>query len=411
MAEKNILVCRTTTSLSSVIGNVTMMMMKHIESKFPKDYFKSSYVSTTLGSIQQYNKSGVYKSQLPKLFMKPEYDLNDNTFFDLIPRWHRANEFLFKNLPRYYKPLLINDEDKFYLYIVPDRLKLNFEVKVRVSSIMQQINFMNYLKHSFNLNGYFFINDVPLEAEVPKTFIQVMAEAKGLDLNKYSLGDIEVMNFNEYLKTFSYGHIVPKKNLADGNLMYSSKYSSNILVKVETPSANVDRKGMVDGDPEITFNVSSELWIPCNYIFETIETPSPEIIDDTDVMDRDHIILNYTVKTTPDKTIGDKTLLSWQGFITDANVDVDRLEISDVIEDNIKKIISYNIDNGIDNYSIFDIVLYKDEHKLVRDEHFTFNWETLTLNTLNPYYNMTYHVGLYGNLGKLHETLEILTNK
>jgi len=402
MENQNILVSRASTTVSSIIGNVVSVVKRHIEGNFPKEYFRRVYITTAhTPSQQNENPDNVYKPDLPNLSIRPNFEVQSEHSFQHLPYWYYTHNYIFQNKLRNYRGVLYDEENEFYIYSVPDRIKLSFEVKIKVESLMRQMDTLSYIKQTFNTQGHYFLNAIPIEVEVPKTFIKVLMDEYGVDPNNPS----DLNEFNNYLKIYSSNYITSKKNLSTGKISYMYKYPANILCRMEPPTGDADTKNMSGDNFIVSLNLTMELWTPASFILETGRdldgdacTNLPMEINDSS------IVFNFCLKTEPPYTIKDKSLLLWSGYITDTNVDVDRLDMSDMFsQEKIKSIIDYNNKYEIDNFDIFDIIVFRDNLQLKYNDDYTFNWNTLELLTKNPFFNHTHHVGLYGNLKKIQE--------
>jgi hypothetical protein len=409
-SNKNVLSCRASSTFSSIIGNITSVMKNYILKGFPPNFFSDIYVDTFLPSTKiKEDLDTVFKYRLPALIISPRYEASNETTFDIIPYWRRAWHPIYREARYNYKNVFFDEDGGYFINSIEDRIKMNFDLKIKVQTLMTQLDVINYIRQSFDTRGYFFLNNIPLETEIPKTIIVYLMKEKGIDRYNPNLEDLE--EFNTWLKTYSDGYIEIKKNLADGKDMYSYRYKTNILCKIEPPEADaVNKKNLIDEDALVTFRLSVEFWSPVNYVFETIKTDltEPEPLDPIEY-DKGNIVLNYSFNSFLEQVIEDKTLLIFQGFVTDVNIQIDTLDLTSVLSKELKDIINYNNENEIDNETLFKFKVFRDNYTLANNE-FNFKWDELKLEIINPLFNMNYYVALYGNLAKLNETHKIVSN-
>jgi hypothetical protein len=313
-----------------------------------------------------------------------------------------------KNLRKNYDKVFFNETDQLYIYAMYDRVKLNFEFKIVVHSLMQQMDLLNYIKQMFIFDGHYYLNNIYLESEVPKLFINTILDEKGIDKTDSD----EVIAFHDYLKIYSKNYIDVKKNLANDLDMYTFRYRANILCKAELPEKeDLGKKGMAEDGYSVIMKISTELWCPTGFLYESQKPIPSETSSISDEYVKDTIILNYTIKIEPPLTIADKTMILWQAYISDSNVSVDEVDLTSVMPNSIKKVIEYNNNSAtpINNYDMFEVKVYYDDHELSRETNqFEFDWENLVLKTNEPLFGVTYHTGLWGNLKLINETLDLL---
>jgi hypothetical protein len=410
MAPSNILACRASSTISSIMGNITGIVKEHLQTRFPAGYIKNVIINTTQASTNMAdNGDNVFNKTLPMMSLRPNFDINADNLFGSLPYWHNAWEHIYKN-PRYnYRGVFFNDQDGYYIYSIPDRISFSFDVKVMVSSYMQKIDLVNFIRQVYNINGYYYLNGIPLETQVPNLFISILMQQMGTDVNNPD----SLQKFNDYLKQFSSGYLNPKKNLSNGNTMYSYRYFSNILCKMSDLNVDdTDKVGQIDNNSTVSFRFTTELWVPANFILETtaLEAPPTNLQQDPLLTTDTGFSISFTGRIAPAQTMGNLSLLINQSYITDVNVAVDELDITDLFNSQVSGVIGYNIDTSIDNWSMFDIIVTQDSKQLVKDTDFTFDWNTLTLRTINPLYNMTYNVSIYVDLRKLNETWDAMTS-
>lgn len=413
--NKKVFSCRSSSSLSSVIGNVSYIVKQFISGLFPPDYFSKVYIDTQLTSVY-YEKEfrdgdGVFKSTPPYLVIRPKFQISDDTYFGRLPDWMTTNYFIFKNLEDNYSPVFFDRQNEIYIYSVPDRIKINFEIDIVSNTRMEQLNIAHYLKNSVMHRSYFYLNDCKLETEVPKYFIKVLAENYNIDMQ--SKGEKE--DFLSYIADGSQNFITEKIKASSGNPSYFYIYKTNLLSMFEDfPSIDDGKqKNLVDEGFRISDNFSTEFWVPSNYFLEIGNRRVMDNIGEVKEWDIhelgfDRVVLNYTLNFVPDMDLcinGRKfQFVRKIGYITDDNEDFDILPIEKIFSDDMKQVIKYNNKYGISNEEAFYIkVFYED--KEVNPKNININWEKLELINFHCRTETTYHILLYINKERVNRTI------
>jgi hypothetical protein len=399
--------CRASSSLSSVIGNVSLVVRDFIVGLFPPSFFKDVYIDTSMTSLF-FEKEDIFKHDKPMLVIKPRVSLSDDNIFGRLPDWMSTNYFIFKELNNNYTPVFADTEKQIYVYSVPDRVKLTFEIDIVCSSKMQQINVGHFLKGSVLHKGYFYLYDSYIETEVPKYFIKTIADLLNYDLREPQ----QKSDFLNYLDSKSQSFITEKIKTSSGNPAYFYIYSTNILSQFEDYPQLDDgeQKEMTMNNFRVSETFSVDFSCPSNFFLETKEVLTPEQMQAEPSLEglEDSILLNYTMTFIPPKEvdINGKTFgfLRKQGYITDSSTQLDELPLDEFFSEDIKSVIQYNNKYGINNDEVFSINLYK-ENTLVDPRNVKVLWDTLMLQNWNPSPDTTYHIFLYGDKERINRIL------
>lgn len=328
----------TTGNFSYVLGGLTRYIELFFKKLFPNNYFKYTYISM-MSSMEAMKNKDLYKAGYPHLAIKPEFTFEE-TSMGKLPYLFRVGEWISKNSKNY--PLLLtNSEEDIYLSMVPDRIKVKYEFKIRTGTRMSLYNLTSYITHSIRINAPFFLNSVKLEAIIPNTILKGISDYKNLNLKN----SIDLIEFETYLKKYSDYPIVKKIDSGTGNTVYTHQFITNLLVKfTEYPSVEFTEKGLSKDEESITtINADVELWTTLNYILKT----KWDVLEDDTILDVDSLILDspdlfyvYTTDSEIKKTKDDKSLIIKQDFISGVNMEIDELDIKPVFE-------TYEIDKEI----------------------------------------------------------------
>lgn len=261
--KKTITLCKSITSVSSIVGSVTSVITEFYKSKFPENYFKKVHISTSL-SANSLQKDYYQLQERPYLFIQPQYDLSDGVM-NQLPLWHTASWYVLNDMDSNYTKIFEDVETGIRIYTIPNRIKITFNTGIRVNTEIQAWNVLAYLKQNFESNGFYYLNDVFLANTVPKFIIENICNRIGLDFN--SPRDREKLQ--KYLLQNSKNAIEEVTDLSTGNPSWVYKSPRNILVNYLDLAQNdkqMNNRSVIQN--QITFSLTAELWVPGHFIVQ-----------------------------------------------------------------------------------------------------------------------------------------------
>jgi hypothetical protein len=400
--NNKIIRCESTTTFSSLVGNLTSFFTLYFQSKFPVGFFKKVFISDSLNSSNLENED-IQKYPLPLLTIKPELSM-DSIFMDQLPTWYTQNSYIDKShgaRSKVYTNILRDEEKGIYIYSIPTRVKINFNIRIKLPTTMFMYNTLNVIQNKFENNGYFYCNNVNLQTEVPKIMMIALAEELGLNLN--TVDDRE--KFNDYLSKVSLNKITENINLSNGNSNYAYNFKSNILLNYpDRAQGNKNIKNLVVSDTVIDYVISTECWYPNKFF---IEYPNNKLLQMKEIVEEvlavnDKYKFNIVIDTDYiQPMINGNHLLIKKSFLPDINVEYDVLDF--------KLILYTELVTKLLNKEIFDIRVMCG-NKNLSEKLYTIDYNNYTIKTFMPMSNTTYTVLIYGNLEKLNKVSEMILN-
>jgi hypothetical protein len=395
------------------MSQITGICKDYVENLFPKNFFKEVYITTSnaftdqAGSTEENGDPKVLK--IPRLSISPEFLFNSSETFgwgSAIPTWRRGIHLRYRDCRDYgYKRIFRNEQDDININTVPNRVKFVMYCKVRTDTFLSKLDVGNYLQQRLSEGDRFYLNNKVFESEIPYTIIKAISAIKGLDFNDND----DQLELDKYLKRFSSGQITHKTNQATGNKIYSFLYSSNILVTVSNPPTSDgrvrERINMSDDSGEIEFNLDMEFWIPNNYLLECNAIPQG---DYNPLSTYDKVTFEHFVPMRPPDTIGERTQIAWNKFVTETNVKMDYIEFGAMLSKNVNRFIlerSEKKDYAILK-DIFEIVIFRDDRKLEEGKDYRIEWKKLRVEMIQPLFNYVYNIGIYAKQDELFDAIE-----
>jgi len=320
----NILQCKCTASAANVMGIATTAIKEYLTSFFPPNFFSTIHVETETGTsnIEDYDNN--INRSTPALVISPKMVFTDDTNFQYVPDWTSIAKYTYGRKDVMYNTVFKDDNEKIYLYSVPDRIHIDYDITIVSKTKASQINTAYYLKQSMHQKGFDKIKPL-MEAEIPKYLIYAIGKALGINVsvdNKEEQ-DEGINKIVEYLNNKSSYKIQRKINLATGNPFYTMITLSNFIIEnPEYPDMDDgEETGQTKSKFRTNFQLRVEFWSPMTYILETGKKINPsEVIVPEGIIDNDDmesINFYHTVKFAPAVDLYDKKLFLWESFVTD----------------------------------------------------------------------------------------------
>lgn len=411
--DKQVAFCRATSSLSTLIGSLTSYISNFYKSNFPKNFIRKMYISDSMNALNL--RDGVFQDQnKPYLVITPRFELG-NTFLENPPIWHTTSLYLFRNKARYYRKIFDDKENGIRIYVIPNRIKINYETIIKVQMQMAAWDLLSYINQHFEANGFRYANRVPLQAEIPKNFVVNISKILGLDYNDKD----DRLKLRDYFKQHSLNSITEIINLSTGNPSWMFNYFNNVLLNFpDMPTSERTTTNLAHRSATVNFNFTAEVWMPCSFVMEVDKSKikedfnmeeSMEAIDDR----RFQFNLAFEKPLIPEK-IEDKQIIFKESFLPDVNVEVDELPFDSILSKEMIRVIDTLVKYKIPLEKVIDIKLFSNGYPISK-ERYEVDYENYILKTKEPNSNITYTLILYGNLKILNEVNNLVltdnTNK
>lgn len=399
-------ICSSANSLSSIIGSVTSYITEYFKSKFPEKYFKETYISSTMAA-SAIQKDYFEPKKRPYLFIQPQFDLSEGIMGQLPMLFTDYSWVYLQNLRKNYNLIFEDPNTGIRIFNAFKRTKIQFRIGIRVNSEMQGWNCLSYIDQNFQTNGWFFLNKVFLQTQVPPFIIENIANRLNYDLSDPS--DQERME--DFMMQYSYNGIYLTKDLATGNDRFMYKYPVNILVNYpDISSNNRNMRQNVIQNSQIEYQITAELWTPSMFIMELDNMErfkNVKLIQPSDYEDgtyRFSMVLNEDyIPYTKD----DRNIIFRRNFIPEVNVEYDTVDLKVVLPTNVHKICDLLKKYRIKMSKVFTVDLYING-KLLFPENYSFDEKDFILKTKNPMSNTTYTVVCYADMGIINKINDLM---
>ena len=265
------------TSSTTFLSSLTGVIKKRVIGMFKKDYFKHIYIDTE-ETFQEHNKSRLMNKHLakieyPSMTISPQISL-DQPVGDMNTPLATDPNFIVPRNYRYYYPTLLEDPNgKYGIYFATRYRTFNLKFTIITDSFDQSTEIGYYLDSRFNDNTFKFMSNQIIQCEVPKTFVNAIAQVEGLftsDVDDKNTNQDDLNKLDMMLAQMGrrYSAIVRKRSMTDNKVGYFFEEKKNLLTlwtDLDMPEGII-RDTNVNGEYEITFRVQVSCYWPSAYI-------------------------------------------------------------------------------------------------------------------------------------------------
>lgn len=397
------------TSMSHTYGNIFAFVQNWLINLFPKDLFKTIHVNSKIAHRQIRSTTHEYvKKTKPIIIFRPRIgDVNDERFLkntpmiermtDIYSSWGGANLVSFFNDPKHDLSV------KFQL----NRSVFYIDVILIFDTLMQEIDYMHYIQnavrigHNFNLSTY-------LESYIPQEMLKIISDISGVPLYD---GHGSTRDFLKYMEGNSNFPVTYKLQGSTGTREFYRYYPANIdTIITDLSSDDGERSGQISSDYKISFSVRVEFnstgfyYIFSDHLFgdyKNLPTTYPE--------DSSIIPVFTDVILKEDLNLRD----GWRVY-NSASCRLDKpddvINIDELINDSIRRVMKYHKDNGLPYFDFLDIKIRK-QGKIVHDGtdyNIDYDNMSITFNNANNYY--TYKIIVCVNVEYINDFIKQTLN-
>lgn len=411
-----------TSSVAEVYGNVSSYLIRYIEEHLDKNFFHYKSISTELsyrnlrrqlGANTQNEKS---KRKKPYLIVNPLIkEMSNDMFLYDVPLTKNYDTLETGIDVRHLQTIFEDKENLFSLRYRINHIRLEFNITLTVSNVLQQMNLYNKLLNQFTWDqpiGYV----VPLEAQIPKSMVEYIAAIKQCDITK----DINIPYFIDYLNSHSRNPITRKIYTGSSLKEFYMYYKHTVLFTFSDMSMEAgNKKGAVDDSYSITFNVSTEFNIPALFALIGEKPEYTNLKVGLSVMEEDNDISNYMPLFTIDNLdCAYRDNSSGYRFYTSLLIEMDKNDDGKDVSlpfllfkkedmDILAKVKDMYMDNE-NIFTLIDLKLLKDGVPLEygKGKDFYVDWNSLNLYINNVDYIASYRIFMYVNQVKINSDIK-----
>ena len=379
-------------SSAHTYGNAIAYIENWLINLFPKDFFKTIHVNSKIAHQQIRNTPHEYNKKTKPIFaISPRVDFDDTRFLEGTPLIERRTN-LYSNMGlSNLMPFFIDPAKKIAVKYQLNRTVMYADVIIILSTKMQQLNYMSYLKNAT-------LWDIPMnlktcfESYLAPELIEMLSQVSGIPIHDE---DGTTYTFLKYLNSHSQYPITHKLQGSSNKKEFYRFYP--VTIDTLLSGLNYDdgeRNGQITTNYRITFTVRMEFYSTGFYfLFSNDVKP----IEQKELVTSDVIIPVYTdVMLKEDLRLEN----GWQLF-TNVSFQLekrnDEIEFGEIINVSIKEAIKYHLKNSLPLLDLIDIKIRRQGHLLFENEDYTIDWDKLSITIDDrdyKYYTYTMYVSI-----------------
>lgn len=389
-------------STSHTFGNVIALVENWILGVFPDNLFKTIHVNTKLShrQIRETNHEFLKKKK-PMIIFRPRIDLNDDRFLkgtSITELQHNIySTYGQTNLQNFFEDPKTHLNIKYQL----NRSVMYIDVICIFSTLMQQIDYINFIQNTLFLNRPFDISGF-LESYIPSEMLSIISDISGKPV--YS-DDGSTKDFLDYIEGNSVYPVTYKLQGQTRTHEFFRLYPANILTTITDLSFDDGNKiGHISTEYQVTFTIRTEFnSTGLYYLFyqdmDKIQLPAVDLDDSTvipffcDVITKEDLNLKQGWHLYNQASI----------MIDDPN---DSIKIDSLFNESIKNVLQYHTSNGLPLLEWLDIKIRKNGKIMYNLKDYTIDFETMTLNFKNCNIHMTYKILICVNVEYINDLIK-----
>lgn len=387
-------------SMAHTYGNIATFVDHWLLDLFPKNYFKTNYINSTIAyrdfATYNNNRKEFIKKQKPMLLLKPriEIDTQDELPINQTYLANRIYDVMNDDIDTGNLQSFFDDRDnKRYIQFLLNSLRITFDVTIVVETLMEQINLVHYFKNRVR-QGYDMTILAYMESFISRDIMYLLAKDAGYEdvflkdpeERKHTMGD-----FLSYVNNNSLYPVTVKYKNASGRhefFRYHPTYVNMAItgLSIDEPS----KKNQVVDECYINFSLRCDFNTAGLYVYLS----NNDAIFDENIYEQtatvDELRSDMVPLVTPQHAYSNRTLPNgWQVFTTPAfDIDSDErpypLDFSVLLNASLNEAVYYHKKNGIPLNTFLDIEILKNNRTMdIELKEYEIDWNNLTVYIYN----------------------------
>lgn len=394
-------------SSSHTFGNVTAFIQNWLLNLFPENFFKTVHVNSKIAHTQLRSTPKEFlKKQYPIFIIRPRIDWTDtNKFLKGTSMIERMGDLYYTYGGTNLQPFFKDNKNKVAVKYQLNRHVMTFDVVLMFKTLMQQLNWSNYLLNAVRHEIPFNL-ETCLESYLSPELLKQISLCSGVPLMDE---EGSTKDFLRYMNSNSEYPITYKIQGSTGTEEFYRYYPVKIDTIITNFATNEGEKvGHIMDNYQITFSIRCEFYSTgFYYLFSdklkkidmiTVDSNDSTIIPlFTDVITKDDINL----------PLGWKLFASPSCRLENSN---DSINLKGVLNSSIINCIKFHLERGIPVTEFLNIRVRKQGKLLEPGKDFTFDLNTYTLNFIkcNTYY--TYKILIIVNVEYINNLIKDIYN-
>ena len=407
-------------SMAHTYGNIATFVNHWLLDLFPKNYFKTNYINSTIAyrdfATYNNNRKEFIKKQKPMLLLRPriEIDTQDELPINQTYLANRIYDVMNDDIDTGNLQTFFDDRDnKRYIQFLLNSLRITFDVTIVVETLMEQINLVHYFKNRVR-QGYDMTVLAYMESFISRDIMYLLAKDSGFEdvfleepeNRKHTMGD-----FLSYVNNNSLYPVTVKYKNSSGRhefFRYHPTYVNMAIsgLSIDEPS----KKNQVVDECYINFSLRCDFNTAGLYLY--LSNNDAIFADDVTNPSIDNEIKTDMVPIiTPQRIYGRTLPNGWQIFTTPAfDIDTDErpypLEFSVLLNTSLNEAVNYHRKHGIPLTTFMNIEILKNNRTMeIERNEYEIDWDNLIVYVHNCNILQEYRLILSVNTMYLNDLL------
>lgn len=393
------------TSSSHTYGNALAFIQKWLMERFPTNMFRSIHVNSKIAYRQLRSTPHEYVKRVrPLIVFKPRVaDRDDDKFLkntsfierqtDLYSTWGLTN----------LQPFFDDPENNFSIKFQMNRVVMNVDILLSFDTLMQQLDFYNYVDNAFRINHPMFL-ETHLESLIPQEMLEVISKAVNIPVFD---SNNRTYDFLKYVNGKSKYPITYKLQGSTQNLEFFRYYPVNIETTImDLNKDDGDRNGLTNNNYNITFTIKMEFnttgfyYLFANNIYDI---KLPEFDPDSS----DLIPIYTDVILREDLHLKEGWSLFNRGTckIEEPN---EELDFEQMLNSSINAAFDYHKENGLMYSEFIDIKIRRQGHLIQEGIDYTIDYDNKKIKFINQNTYYTFTIMICLNVGYINDLVKAI---
>lgn len=375
-------------SAAHTYGNALAVAQNWVMDLFPENTFKTIHVNSKIAHRQILSTPHEFlKKSKPMIIFRPRISYDEDRFMNHTLITERLGDVYNHSGMTDLQPFFKDNEHEIAVKYTLNRYVMYIDVLMIFNTLMQQINYIHFLKNAVRIGAPFDINTF-LESYISKDMMETIANLANIPLIS---PDGNTKDFLDYMNTNSAYPITYKLQGSSGTDEYYRYYPAKLLTTLSDINADDgERTGHVMSSYQCSFTMKLEFYgTGFYYLFsdKIHKIPKPSIPDDSTLIPIfTDVIMEEDLALAPGWKV-------YNHFTCRLDKKYDNVEIESTLNDSIREAIKYHISHGLPVIDIIDIKVRRQGKLLEYGKDYKIDYNTFTIYFNNKDYGFyTYTV-------------------
>ena len=389
-------------SAAHTYGNALAIAQKWILDLFPDNTFKTIHVNSRIAHRQILSTPHQFlKKSKPMIIFRPRIDYDGERFMNHTLLTEKLTDVYNRGSHTDLQPFFMDGKNKMAIKYTLNRYVMYIDVVMVFSTLIQQINYIQYLKNSCRINIPFDI-DCFLESYLSKDMMNIVSDISGVPMKDETGGTKE---FLDYLNSNSAYPITYKLQGSTGTDEYYRYYPAKMITILSDINADDgERTGQTVSNYQISFSMKIEFWgTGFNYLFsdKIHKIPKPSIPKDGTLIPIYTDVMMYEdLNLTPGWNV-------YNHATCRLDCAEDHVGIGGMLNASMKESILFYRKNGLPLMDIIDVRVRRQGELLTSPHHYEIDWDNFRVNFHNKDFGFyTYNIIIIVDTLRINELIK-----